>query len=143
MAVEGFGNITSLFVLKMITEQLDGVFRRQRTETKQRPIKRCWHRETPGNYHPMTSVAKRIKKVNHGVEMAFTEPVNVIDDQHPTGSVDMLNHGVRVLWKRAGVRHPLTRNGLSVAEFVHRRPANDIALVGTPRSQKGRLPNTG
>ena len=141
MTVEGFGDITSLFVLKMITQQLDGVLRWQRSETKQRPIKRCWHRETTGEHHPMTSVTKRSKKMNHGVLMAFTEPVNIIDDQHPTDSVDMLNHGVEVPRKRAGARHPLTRNGLSVAELVHRCPADSIALVGAPRSQKGRLPN--
>ena len=143
MTVEGFGNITSLIVPKMIPEQLNGVLRWQRTETKQRPIKRCWHRETTGEHHPMTSVAKRTKKMNHGVLMTFTEPVNVVDDQHPTGSVDVFNHGVKVTGKRAGAFHPLTRNGLPVTEFVHRCPANDITLVAAPRSQKGRLPDTG
>jgi hypothetical protein len=67
MPVEGFGDITSLFVLKMITKQLDGILRWQRTEMEQRPIKRCWHRETTGEHHPMTSVAKRSEKVNHSV----------------------------------------------------------------------------
>ena len=141
MAVEGFGDITSLFVLKMIAEQLDGVLRRQRTEMKQRPIKRCWHRETTGEHHLMTSVAKRSKKMDHSVLMAFTEPVNVVNDQHPLGSVDVLNHGVEVPGERAGGCHPLTCNGLSVAELVHRCPANGIALVGAPRPQKGRLPD--
>ena len=141
MTVEGFGDITSLFVIKMVAEQLDGVLRWQRTETKQRPIKRCWHRETAGEHHSMTPVAKRTKKVNHGVLMALTEPVNIIDDQHPTASVDMLNHGFRVPRNRAGARHPLTHNGLSIAELVHRCPANGIALVRAPRPQKGRLPD--
>ena len=141
MTVQCFGDITSLFVLKMITEQLDGVLRWQRTETKQRPIKRCWHRETTGEHHPMTSVAKRSEQVNHGVLMTFTEPVNIVDDQHPTGGVDMLNHGVKVPRNRTGIRHPLTRNGLSIAELVHRRPADSIGLVGAPRSQKRRLPD--
>ena len=91
----------------------------------------------------MTSVAKRSEKVNHGVLVAFTEPVNIIDHQHPTGSIDVFNHGVKVTGKRLGAFHPLTCNGLPVAEFVHRRPTDNVALVGAPRSQKGRLPNTG
>ena len=54
----------------------------------------------------------------------------------------MLNHGVKVLWKRAGGRHPLTHNGRSIAELVHRRPTDSIVLVAAPRSQKGRFPDT-
>ena len=142
MTVERFGDITSLFIFKMIAEQLDGVLRWQRAKTKQRPVKRCWHRETACKYHPMTSVAKRAKKMDHGVLVALTEPVNVVNDQHPTGSMDVLNHGVKVLWKRPEARHPLTRNGLSIAELVHRRPADGIALVAAPRLQEGRLPHT-
>ena len=56
MTVKGLGDITSLFVLKTIAEQLDGVLRRQRTETKQRH-QTVLAPETTGEYHLMTSVA--------------------------------------------------------------------------------------
>ena len=67
MAVKGFGNSPAQVVLEMITQQLDGVLRGQRTEMEQRPIKRCWHREA-GRQAPFCGLdLEAMNEVDHGV----------------------------------------------------------------------------